>query len=166
MLWLELLLFWWNYFDCFITVYFNMSEVFRFMELSMVIEKHFILQKRKKCVHFDVRLIIYSSLLSPEMVFQALRFKLDGMVWTSLSPLLPRCAFNRKPMSSHFLSMFSNEVVDLHWMFQDCRKWFEGYSIVGVLPLCLHQSQAALQGWEILFVLEVVSFRRDVKTNV
>lgn len=42
----------------------------------------------------------------------------------------------------------------------------EGYSIVGILPLCLYQSQAALQGWEILFVLEVVSFRSDVKTKV
>lgn len=42
----------------------------------------------------------------------------------------------------------------------------EGYSIVGVLPLCLHQSWSALQGWEMVFVLEVVSFRRDIKTKV
>lgn len=78
-------------------------------------------------------------------------------------PLLLRCTFSRKPMSSHFLSMFNNEVVDLHGMFQDLRKWLRVIQqLVFFLSVCTNP-WAALQGLEISFVLEVVSFRRDVK---
>lgn len=54
-----------------------------------------------------------------------LRVKTNWAGWFVLLffPLLLRCTFNRKRMSSHFLSMFNNEVVDLHGMLQDCRKW-------------------------------------------
>ena len=39
----------------------------------------------------------------------------------------------------------------------------KGYSIVGVLSFCLHQFLGCTKGLEISFVLEVVSFRRDIK---
>lgn len=80
------------------------------------------MEKKKKSVYSYIRLILLRPTFSRNGIL-SVKNKLGWVVCTSLFPLLLRCTFNRKLMSSHFLSMFNNEVVDLHWMFQDCRKW-------------------------------------------
>lgn len=82
----------------------------------------YIAVKKGKIVYLDDRLIILKYTLFSNGMWSV---KTSWVGWFVLLffPSLLRCTFNRKPMSSHFLSMFNNEVVDLHWMFRDCRKW-------------------------------------------
>lgn len=78
--------------------------------------------KEKKSIYSYIRLILLRSTFSRNGIL-SVKNKLGWVVCTSLFPFLLRCTFNRKLMSSHFLSTFNNEVIDLHWMFQDSRKW-------------------------------------------
>lgn len=72
----------------------------------------YIAVKKGKIVYLDDRLIILKFTLF-SMACEVLKQVGQDGLYFSFSLLL-RCTFNRKPMSSHFLSTFNNEVVDIH----------------------------------------------------